>query len=67
VVLTTVASDNHASHVDSDPTAITSGGFTLSVEEAERIDGIHGMEKVGWIACSRAATGAPGRRRTPRA
>jgi hypothetical protein len=50
VVLTTVASDNHASHVDSAPTAINSGGFTLSVEEAERMDGIHGMEKVGWIA-----------------
>jgi hypothetical protein len=36
VVLTTVASDTHAAHVDSDPTAITSGGFTLSLEEAER-------------------------------
>jgi hypothetical protein len=60
VVLTTVASDNHASHVDSDPTAINSGGFTLSVEEAERMDGIHGMEKVGWIAVQSGGDGSAG-------
>jgi hypothetical protein len=60
VVLTTVASDTHAGHVDSDPTAITAGGFTLSVEEAERLDGIHGLEKVGWIAVQAGGDGSSG-------
>lgn len=49
-VLTTVASDNHASNVDSDPSNITATGFDLSVEEAESQDGIHDLESVGWIA-----------------
>jgi hypothetical protein len=60
VVLTTVASDRHAAHVDSDPTAITSGGFTLSLEEAEAMDGVHGMEKVGWIALQPGGDGSAG-------
>jgi hypothetical protein len=60
VVLTTVASDTHADHVDSDPTAITAGGFTLSLEEAERMDGVHGLEKVGWIAVQSGGDGSSG-------
>ncbi len=50
VVLTTVASDNDASNVDSDPYNITASGFNLIVEEAESQDGVHGTEQVGWIA-----------------
>lgn len=50
VVLTTVASDNDASNVDSDPYNVTASGFDLIVEEAESQDGVHGIEQVGWIA-----------------
>ncbi len=50
VVLTTVASDNDTSHVDSDPYNITSSGFDLIVEEAESQTAGHGTEQVGWIA-----------------
>ena len=52
VVLTTVASNNDTSNVDSDPYDITEDGFNLIVEEAESQDGSHGMEQVGWIAIS---------------
>ena len=60
VVLTTVASDRHASHVDSDPTKVGAKGFTLSVEEAESQDGVHGLEKVGWIAVQPGGDGSAG-------
>lgn len=60
VILTTVASDRGPSHVDSDPTNVTGTGFTLSVEEAEREDGIHGYEKVGWIAIEAGGDGRSG-------
>lgn len=52
VVLTTVASNNDTSNVDSDPYDITADGFNLIVEEAESQDGVHGTEQVGWIAIS---------------
>ena len=60
VVLTTVASDRFASHVDSDPSAVTAAGFTLSVEEAESQDGVHGLEQVGWIAIEPGGDGSFG-------
>jgi hypothetical protein len=60
VVLTTVASDRHASHVDSDPSAVTGTGFTLSVQEAESQDGLHGLEQVGWIAIEPGAGAGSG-------
>src|SRR6056297_2625673 len=60
VVLTTVASDRHASHVDSDPTKVGAKGFTLSLEEAESQDGVHGLEKVGWIAVQAGGDGSAG-------
>jgi hypothetical protein len=60
VVLTTVASDRFASNVDSDPTDVTAAGFTLSVEEAESQDGVHGLEKVAWIAIEPGGDGSFG-------
>ncbi len=59
-VLTTVASDNHSSVVDSDPYNITSAGFDLNVEEAESQDGVHGLENVGWIAIQAGGDGTSG-------
>ena len=60
VVLTTVASDNHPSVVDSDPFNITASGFDLNVEEAESQDGIHDLENVGWIAIGVGGDGTSG-------
>ena len=63
-ILTTVASDNHASHVDSDPFNITADGFDLNVEEAESQDGVHGLENVGWIAIQSGGDGSSGTAQT---
>ena len=60
VVLTTVASDNHTSVVDSDPSAVTSTGFTASVQEAESQDGVHALESVGYIAIQAGGDGTSG-------
>lgn len=64
MVLTTVASDNDASNVDSDPYNITSSGFDLNVEEAESQDGVHGLESVGWIAIQAGGDGSSGTAQT---
>ncbi|MGR3515338.1 MAG: Hint domain-containing protein [Paracoccaceae bacterium] len=63
-VLTTVASDNEPSNVDSDPFNITTSGFDLNVEEAESQDGIHGLETVGWIAIEPGGDGTSGTAQT---
>ncbi|MEL6169456.1 MAG: Hint domain-containing protein [Pseudomonadota bacterium] len=60
VVLTTVASDNDLSNVDSDPFNVTASGFDLNVEEAESQDGVHGLETVGWIAIQAGGDGTSG-------
>ena len=36
------------------------GFLTLSVEEAESQDGVHGLEKVGWIAVQPGGDGSAG-------
>ena len=62
VILSTVASDNHPSVVDSDPygyDAVTNS-FTLAVEEAESQDGTHGLESVGYIAIQPGGDGTSG-------
>ncbi|MEL7150159.1 MAG: Hint domain-containing protein [Pseudomonadota bacterium] len=63
-VLTTVASDNEPSNVDSDPFNITASGFDLNVEEAESQDGVHGLETVGWIAIEPGGDGTSGTAQT---
>ncbi len=50
VVVSTVASDRFASTVTSEPSDVTADDFLLRVEEAESQDGVHGLERVGWIA-----------------
>ncbi|MBF9049479.1 hemolysin [Roseobacter sp. HKCCD9010] len=60
VVVTTVASNDGTSYTDSDPSNITSSGFTLTVEEAESQDGVHGLEDVGWIAIQPGGDGSAG-------
>ena len=52
VVLTTTASNNDPTAVDSDPLNITANGFDVRLQEEEAQDGIHIAETVGWIAAS---------------
>ena len=63
-VLTTVASNNHDSNVDSDPYNISKTSFELNVEEAESQDGVHGLENVGWIAIAPGGDGTSGTAKT---
>ncbi|MEJ8561886.1 Hint domain-containing protein [Yoonia sp. GPGPB17] len=43
-------SNNDTTTVDSDPSAITTAGFNLTLQEEEAEDGVHGAETIGWIA-----------------
>ena len=60
VVLSTVASDRFASNVTSEPSEVTADDFLLRVEEAESQDGVHGLERVGWIAIQAGGDGSAG-------
>ncbi len=60
VVLSTVASDRFASNVTSEPSDVTANDFLLRVEEAESQDGVHGLERVGWIAIEAGGDGSAG-------
>jgi hypothetical protein len=68
VVLTTVASDTHAAHVDSDPTAITSGGLHAQPGRGRAPWTVStAWKRSAGSRCNRAGMAARGRRRTPRA
>jgi hypothetical protein len=60
VVLTSVMSENDSVTVDSDALNVTSGGFSVRLQEEEGQDGIHAAETVGWIAITAGGDAANG-------
>ncbi|MGX9355546.1 Hint domain-containing protein [Roseobacteraceae bacterium S113] len=60
VVLTNRMSRDEDDVADSDPSAITAGGFNVRLQEGSLSDGISGGETVGYIAISPGGDGSSG-------
>jgi hypothetical protein len=60
VVLTSVMSNNDPTTVDSDPSAISTTGFRITLQEEEALNSVHSAETIGWIAIQPGGDGSSG-------